>query len=54
MYGFTMSTPHDKCYRFATDLELFARDEGAAVWVFRAGRAPAFVGSVIRGVLVKA
>ena len=54
-YGFTKSTPLDRCYRFAPALDITPLDEGAAVYRFAANKRgrPVFVGSVIRGALVR-
>lgn len=53
MYGFTRSTPLDRCYRFASEIVIAQQDEGASVWKFPFGKSPRFVGTVIRGVVIK-
>ena len=52
MYGFTLSTPLDRCYRFAAEIEVTSRDEGAAVYQFT-NRGPCYVGVIVRGALLK-
>jgi hypothetical protein len=55
-YGFTKSTPLDRCYRFAPRLSMSAADEGAAaVYRFHASRPlrPMYLGVVVAGQLVR-
>lgn len=47
MYGYTMSTPLDRTYRFDPKLTITLRDHGASVWLWRAGRKPRFVGTIL-------
>ena len=54
-YGFTKSTPLDRCYRFTHALDITRADEGAAVYRFVPSKPtrPVYVGVVVRGTLVR-